>query len=66
MVIESQGWQIFCKYPKAVAMTVVHKFYANAWEDTPTPVAFVKQVRYDVGTINQLLHLQYTPHGLIR
>ena len=45
-------------------MTVIRKFYAKAL-DTQTPLVFVKekQVRYDVGTINQLMQLQYTPHG---
>ena len=64
-MIESWGWQMFCKHPKAAAMTVVHEFYANAVKNTSTPVVFVrgKHVRYDAGTINQLLHLQYTPHG---
>ena len=65
-VIKSRGWQIFYKHPKAATMTVVREFYMNTVENTSTLVVFVreKQVRYDVGTINQLLHLQYTPHGL--
>ena len=47
-------------------MTVVHEFYANAWNNTLTPIVFVweKQVRYyDVGVVNTLLQLQYIPHG---
>ena len=64
-IIESRGWQIFCRHPKAATMTMVREFYANAWDNTPTLVVFVreKQVRYDAGTINQLLQLQYTLHG---
>ena len=58
-VIESRGWKIFGKHPKVVTMTVVCKFFANAKENTSTPMAFVreKQVRYNAGIINQLLHL---------
>ena len=28
-VIISKGWQVFCKQPKAMTMTIVRKFYAN-------------------------------------
>ena len=40
-------------------MIVVYEFYTNAAENTSTQVVFVreKQVQYDAGTINQLLHL---------
>ena len=31
-VIQNRGWQLFCKHPNVAAMTVVHKFYANALE----------------------------------
>ena len=46
-------------------MIVVHEFYVNTTKNTSTLVVFVreKQVRYDAETINQLLHLQYIPHG---
>ena len=40
-VIKSQGWQMFCKHPKAAAMIVVHKFYMKAWENTPTSMALL-------------------------
>ena len=45
-------------------MTVVYKLYASIAKNTSTTVVFVrgKQVRYDASTINQLLHLQYTPY----
>ena len=64
-IIQSRGWQELCKHPKVVAMTVVHEFYANTWDSTPTPMVFVqeKQVRYDAGVFNTLLQLQYNPHG---
>ena len=29
----------------------------------PSGICKGKHVRYDAGTVNQLLHLQYTPHG---
>ena len=63
-VIESRGWQIFCKHLKATATTVVCEFYMNTAKNTLTQVVFVKdkQVRYDAGTINQMLHLRYRPH----
>ena len=56
-IIESQGWKIFCKHPKAATMTVVCEFYANAWDNTQTLMVFVweKQVRYDAGVINKFL-----------
>ena len=46
-------------------MTLVHEFYENATKNISTPIVFVrgKHVCYDAGTINQLLHLQYTLHG---
>ena len=28
--IPERGWQLFVRHPKAAAMTVVHKFFANA------------------------------------
>ena len=33
-IIESRGWQEFCKHPKAAAMTVVRKFYVKAQDNT--------------------------------
>ena len=46
-------------------MTMVHELYTNETENTSTSVVFVrkKQVCYDASSINQLLCLQYTPHG---
>ena len=53
-IIQSRGWQLFCKHPKVAAMTVVRDFYANAVKNTSTPVVFVrgKQVQYDASMIN--------------
>ena len=42
-IIESRGWTIFCKHPKAVAMTVVREFYANAKDNNLTLAVFVKE-----------------------
>ena len=44
---------------------VVHEFFANATKCTSGYMVFVKlkQVKYDVATINQLLHLLYNPSG---
>ena len=46
-------------------MTVVREFFVNAAESTSSYMVFVrgKQVRYEVGTINQLFHLPYSPSG---
>ena len=65
IVIQSRGSQLFCKHPKAAAMTVVREFFANAAESTLAYMVFArgKHVRYDVGTINQLLRLPYNPSG---
>lgn len=35
-VIESKGWQKFCKPPNVVAITIVREFYANAKEAVGT------------------------------
>ena len=59
MVIQSRGWQLFCKHPKAAAMTMVCKFFVNATEYTLGYTVYVrgKQVRYDARAINQLCRL---------
>ena len=64
-VIQSRGWQLFYKHPKAAVMTVVRKFFAIAVESTSSYAVFVrgKHVRYDAGTINQLFRLPYNPSG---
>ena len=41
-IIESRGWQMFCKHPKVAAITMVLEFYANVAENTSTPVVFVR------------------------
>ena len=63
MVIQNQGWQLFCKHPKTVAMTVVREFFANAPEGPSNYKVLVrgKEVKYDTTTINNLLRLQYNP-----
>ena len=63
--IQERGWQLFCRHPKAAAMTVVHEFFTNAVEGPTGHKVFVrgKEVKYDNTTINNLLHLQYNPVG---
>ena len=41
-VIHSHGWQLFCKHPNAVVMTVVHEFFANASKGTSNHMMFVR------------------------
>ena len=62
-IIKQRGWQEFCKQPKVIAMTIVHKFYANTFEG-PASVATIRerQIQYDFGTINALLKIQNAPH----
>ena len=62
-IIHSRGWQLFCKHPNAIAMTVVCEFFANAPKGTSGHTVFIreKQVKYDAATINQLLCLLYNP-----
>ena len=64
-IIQSRGWQLFCKHPKVATMTVIRKFFVNAAESTSSYTVFVrgKLVRYDAEIINQLFHLPYTPSG---
>ena len=65
-VIQNRKWQLFCKHPKATAMTVVREFFANAPEGLSNYKVFVrgKEVKYDTTTINNLLSFQYNPTGL--
>ena len=41
-VIQSRGWQNFCKHPKATTKTVVCEFYAYAAKNTSTDMVFVR------------------------
>ena len=63
--IQDCEWQLFCQHPKAIAMTVVREFFANAPEGPTGHKVFVrgKEVKYDSATINNLLRLQYNPVG---
>ena len=63
--IRERGWQIFCRPPKAAAMTVVREFFANAQESPTAHKAFVrgKEVKYDSATINSLFRFDYNPTG---
>ena len=55
---------MFYQHPKVVVMMVVHDFFVNVAECTIGYMVFVrgKQVKYDMATINQLLHLPYNPN----
>ena len=57
-VITMRVWQEFCKPPKAVSMTVVREFYANA-KEAMRSVAMVKekQIQYDGVSNNKLLNI---------
>ena len=63
--IQERGWQLFCRHPKAAAMTVVREFFTNAHEDPTGHKVFVrgKEVKYGSTTINNLFSLQYNPVG---
>ena len=63
--IQDCRWQLFCQHPKAVAMTVVCEFFANAPKGPTGHKVFVrgKEVKYNSATINSLLRLQYNPIG---
>ena len=41
-VIHSRGWQLFCKHPKAAAMTVVREFFMNTPEGNLGYMVFVR------------------------
>ena len=58
-VSQNRGWQLFCKHPKAEAMTVVLEFFMNAPKGLSNYKVFVrgKEVKYDTTTINNLLRL---------
>ena len=41
-VIQSRGWQLFCKHPKVASIAVVYEFYANIMENTSSQVVFMR------------------------
>ena len=57
--IEDREWQLFCRHPKAAAMTVIREFFSNAPEGPTGHKVFVRgnEVKYDSATINNLLRL---------
>ena len=61
-VINRKVWQIFCKRPKAEAMTIVREFYINAFEaQDATVMVRQKQITFNMAAINQLLKIQNAP-----
>ena len=63
-IIAQRGWQEFCNPPKAVTMTVIREFYANAVESpVSTTIVKEKQMRYDSTTINAFFKIQNAPHS---